>query len=119
MGTTSVATRFYQKGELMLSMISKENNSGNRSRKHKGYYELKTAFVYNDKTKLAKNLNSLRFENFPINHHRQSTETPEIVVYYLFAFMPEPGPGPRQPYRFTALAWPDFNRGERQVFVDR
>ena len=46
MGTASVATRFYQEGELMLSMISKENNRGNRNRNQKGYYEFKTDFAY-------------------------------------------------------------------------
>ena len=46
MGTASVATRFYQDGELMLGMISKENNSGNRDTNQKGYYEFKTDFTY-------------------------------------------------------------------------
>lgn len=47
MGTTSVSTRFYMDGELMLSMISKENNSGSRNKNEKGYYEFRTAFDYN------------------------------------------------------------------------
>ena len=46
MGTMSVATRFYQDGELMLGMISKENNSGNRDTNQKGYHEFKTDFTY-------------------------------------------------------------------------
>ncbi len=49
MGTASVATRFYQEGELMLSMISKENNRGNRNGNQKGYYEFKTDFAYSNK----------------------------------------------------------------------
>ncbi|RYY69028.1 MAG: hypothetical protein EOO13_10680 [Chitinophagaceae bacterium] len=49
MGTASVATRFYQEGELMLSMISKENNRGNTYENQKGYYEFKTEYAYNDK----------------------------------------------------------------------
>lgn len=49
MGTASVATRFYQDGELMLSMISKENNLGNRAKNQKGYYEFKTDYAYNNK----------------------------------------------------------------------
>lgn len=49
MGTASVATRFYQDGELMLSMISKENNLGNRAKNQKGYYEFKTEYAYNGK----------------------------------------------------------------------
>lgn len=49
MGVSSVATRFYQDGELMLSMISQENNSGNRDKGQKGHYEFKTNFLYNDK----------------------------------------------------------------------
>ena len=48
MGINSVATRFYQNGELMLSFISKENNSGNRDKDQKGYYEFKTDFAYNN-----------------------------------------------------------------------
>lgn len=50
MGTASVATRFYLDGELMLSMISKENNRGNRNRNQKGYYEFKADFAYSIKT---------------------------------------------------------------------
>lgn len=50
MGTASVATWFYLDGELMLSMISKENNRGNRNRNQKGYYEFKTDFAYSIKT---------------------------------------------------------------------
>lgn len=49
MGTASVATRFYQEGELLLSIISKENNSGSRNKNEKGYYEFKTAFAYDPK----------------------------------------------------------------------
>lgn len=49
MGTASVATRFYQDGELMLSMISTENNRGNRAKNQKGYYEFKTDYAYNNK----------------------------------------------------------------------
>ncbi len=49
MGITSVNTRFYQDGELLLSMISEENNSGNREKEQKGYYEFITDFTYNDK----------------------------------------------------------------------
>lgn len=49
MGTATVTTKFYQEGELMLSMISKENNSGNRNRAQKGYYEFKTDFAYSNK----------------------------------------------------------------------
>lgn len=49
MGITSVTTRFYQDGELMLGMISEENNSGNRDKNQKGYYEFITDFTYNDK----------------------------------------------------------------------
>lgn len=49
MGIESVVTRFYQDGELVLSMISKENNSGNRTKNQKGYYEFETDFAYNDK----------------------------------------------------------------------
>ncbi|MEE1884210.1 hypothetical protein [Pedobacter flavus] len=49
MGTASVATRFYQDGELMLSMISNENNRGNRAEDQKGYYEFKTDYAYNNK----------------------------------------------------------------------
>ena len=49
MGTASVATRFYQEGEMMLSMISKENNRGNRAKSQKGYYELKTDYAYDKK----------------------------------------------------------------------
>jgi hypothetical protein len=49
MGITSVSTRFYQDGELLLSMISEENNSGNREKEKKGYYEFITDFSYNDK----------------------------------------------------------------------
>ncbi|RYF91082.1 MAG: hypothetical protein EOO03_02215 [Chitinophagaceae bacterium] len=49
MGIASVATRFYQDGELMLSMISEENNRGNRNRYQKGYYEFKTHFAYSKK----------------------------------------------------------------------
>lgn len=47
MGTSMVTTKFYQEGELMLSMISKENNRGNRNRNQKGYYEFKTDYAYN------------------------------------------------------------------------
>lgn len=49
MGTASVATRFYQEGELLISIISKENNSGSRNKNEKGYYEFKTAFAYDPK----------------------------------------------------------------------
>ena len=49
MGTTSIATRFYSDGELVLSMISAENNQGNRERNEKGYYEFTTAFTYDPK----------------------------------------------------------------------
>lgn len=49
MGITSVVTKFYQDGELLLSMISKENNKGNRNKTQKGYYEFKTDFSYNTK----------------------------------------------------------------------
>lgn len=49
MGTATVTTKFYQEGELMLSMISKENNNGNRNRVQKGYYEFKTDFAYSNK----------------------------------------------------------------------
>ena len=48
MGINSVATRFYQNGELMLSFISKENNSGNRDKDQKGYYEFNTDSSYNN-----------------------------------------------------------------------
>lgn len=47
MGTTSVATRFYHDGELVLSMISREDNRGNRAKTQKGYYEFKTDYTYN------------------------------------------------------------------------
>lgn len=50
MGITSVNTRFYQDGELMLSMISKENNGGNREKNQKGYYEFNTRFAYDNNT---------------------------------------------------------------------
>ncbi len=50
MGITSVTTRFYQDGELMLSMISKENNTGSRNTTQKGYYEFKTDYTYSKKT---------------------------------------------------------------------
>ncbi len=50
MGITSVATKFYQEGELMLSMISEENNLGNREKDQNGYYEFKTNYDY-DPTK--------------------------------------------------------------------
>ena len=49
MGINSVATRFYQDGELLLSMISEENNSGNHDKDQKGYYEFITDFSYHDK----------------------------------------------------------------------
>jgi hypothetical protein len=49
MGITSVVTKFYQDGELLLSMISKENNKGNKNKTQKGYYEFKTVFSYNTK----------------------------------------------------------------------
>ncbi|MCC7525600.1 MAG: hypothetical protein IT250_12310 [Chitinophagaceae bacterium] len=49
MGMSSVATRFFQDGELMLSMISQENNSGNRDKEQKGYYEFNTDYAYNKK----------------------------------------------------------------------
>lgn len=50
MGITSVATKFYYEGELMLSMISEENNLGNREKDQNGYYEFKTNYDY-DPTK--------------------------------------------------------------------
>jgi hypothetical protein len=49
MGVASVTTKFYQDGELILSMISKENNLGNREKTQKGYYEFKTEYAYNTK----------------------------------------------------------------------
>lgn len=49
MGTASVSTRFYAGGELMLSIISKENNSGNRDKGQKGYYEFKTDYAFSKK----------------------------------------------------------------------
>ncbi|OJU28601.1 MAG: hypothetical protein BGN92_09710 [Sphingobacteriales bacterium 41-5] len=48
MGTESISTRFYADGELMLSMISRENNGGNREENEKGYYEFKTDYIYNN-----------------------------------------------------------------------
>ncbi len=48
MGINSVATRFYQDGELLLSMISQENNSGNREKDQKAYYQFNTDFSYNN-----------------------------------------------------------------------
>lgn len=49
MGITSVGTKFYREGELMLSMITEENNRGNRNRNQKGYYEFNTDFAYSNK----------------------------------------------------------------------
>ncbi len=49
MGISSVATKFYQDGELLLSMISEENNRGNREKDQKAYYQFKTDFNYNNK----------------------------------------------------------------------
>jgi len=49
MGIFSVTTRFYKDGELVLSMISEENNSGNREKTKKGYYEFETDFAYSNK----------------------------------------------------------------------
>ena len=46
MGTHSVTTVFYQDGNRVLSMISDENNKGNRERNEKGYYEFRTVFSY-------------------------------------------------------------------------
>jgi len=48
MGTTSVATMFYQDGELKLSVISAENNRGNREQNQKGYYEFKSDFSFDN-----------------------------------------------------------------------
>jgi methionine-rich copper-binding protein CopC len=48
MGITSVSTKFYQDGELMLSLISKENNGGYREKNQKGYYEFNTSFTYDN-----------------------------------------------------------------------
>lgn len=47
MGTESVATVFYYNGEKILSMVSSENNSGNREKNQKGYYEFTTHFSFN------------------------------------------------------------------------
>ncbi|OWR13341.1 hypothetical protein [Chryseobacterium sp. VAUSW3] len=49
MGINSVGTKFYREGELMLSLITEENNRGNRNRNHKGYYEFNTDFAYSNK----------------------------------------------------------------------
>ena len=46
MGIHSVSTRFYADGELVLSMISAENNSGSREKNEQGYYEFHTGFTY-------------------------------------------------------------------------
>lgn len=49
MGVESVSTTLYDGGTKILSMISKENNSGARERNQKGYYEFKTDFILNKK----------------------------------------------------------------------
>lgn len=56
MGVESVATYFYMDGQPLLSFISKENNSGNREKNQKGYYEFKTSYSYdkvNHKMKIS------------------------------------------------------------------
>lgn len=65
MGTASVATRFYQDGELMLSMISTENNRGNRAKNQKGYYEFKTDYAYNNKAQTI----TVRQTGYRIDEH--------------------------------------------------
>lgn len=63
MGTTSVATRFYWEGELMLGMISEENNRGSRDKDQKGYYEFKTDFTYDqDKHSIIVDQKSYRMD---------------------------------------------------------
>lgn len=47
MGTESVASVFYYNGEKILSMVSSENNSGNKEKNQKGYYEFSTHFSFN------------------------------------------------------------------------
>jgi len=46
MGISTVTTKFYMDGELLLSMISKEDNAGNYDSTQKGYYEFNTDFAY-------------------------------------------------------------------------
>lgn len=87
MGTTSVATRFYLEGELILGMISKENNSGNRNKDQKGYYQFKTDFTYNKKKHTIR-INQTGYSFDEMNGKRKTINKTKtlIVDYYTLEF---------------------------------
>jgi len=71
MGISTVTTKFYMSGELLLSMISREDNAGNYDSTQKGYYEFKTDFAYNP-SKHTININQTGFKIDEISGKRKS-----------------------------------------------
>ena len=71
MGISTVTTKFYMSGELLLSMISREDNAGNYDSTQKGYYEFKTEFAYNP-SKHTININQTGFKIDEISGKRKS-----------------------------------------------